>query len=142
MKIPTLVLTVCFFLGVSSVRAQQPPNDPIGEQLFPPDLIMQNQKTIGLNEEQRNFVKSEMLKAQSRFTDLQWQLQTEVETMASLLKQDKADEQQVLSQLEKILNLERDVKKTQITLVVRIKNKLTPEQQAELREIKRSQKTK
>lgn len=139
MKFRSLLLTLCFLVGISSALAQQPPpNDPIGEQLFPPELLMQHQKEIGLTDDQKNFVKSEMVKAQGRFTDLQWELQTEVETMASLLKKDKADEQQILSQLEKVLNLERDIKKTQITLIVRIKNKLTPEQQAQLTEIKKS----
>lgn len=121
--------------------AQQPPqpppqHDPIGESLFPPELLMQNQKALGLSEDQKNAVKTELQKAQSKFTDLQWQLQTEVETMAGLLKQERVDEQQVLAQLEKVLNLERDIKKTQITLMVRIKNKLSPEQQTMLRKMK------
>lgn len=125
-------------LSFAAVLAQQPPRgpDPLREHLFPPELIMQNQKALGLTDQQRDFIKSEMQKAQSRFTDAQWQLQTEMETMQSSLKEEKADEQQVLSQLEKILALEREIKRTQIGLVVRIKNRLTPEQQAKLREIK------
>ncbi len=122
---------------ISLARAQQPgPGDPIGEQLFPPELIMQNQKAIDLTDDQRTFVKGEIQKAQGKFTDLQWQLQSEVETMASLLKEDRVDEQKVLTQLDKVLNLERDIKRTQISLVVRIKNDLTPSQQAILRKIK------
>jgi len=35
------------------------------------------------------------------------------------------DEQQVLAQLEKLLAAEREVKRQQVTLLVRIKNKLT-----------------
>jgi Spy/CpxP family protein refolding chaperone len=46
------------------------------------------------------------------------------------------DEQQVLAQLEKVLSIEREVKRAQVTLLVRIKNKLTPEQQAKLVEIR------
>jgi Spy/CpxP family protein refolding chaperone len=133
------------FVAVAAL-AQQPPQpppqpqpDPIGENLFPPELVMQYQQAISLSEEQRNTIKSEIQKAQPRFTDLQWQLQSEAETMASLLKSPKADEQQVLAQLDKILALEREMKRTQFTLVVRIKNSLTPEQQARLRELKNRQ---
>lgn len=136
----TVMLVLFSVLTASALQSQQtqqpPPNDPIGEHLFPPELIMQNQKTIGLNDDQRNFIKTEMQKAQSRFTDVQWQLQSEVETLSSMLKQDKVDEQQVVAQLEKVLNLEREVKRTQITLVIRIKNKLSVEQQIQLRELK------
>jgi len=136
------IYTTCALLlfAAGAAPAQQPPQppqpDPIGENLFPPELVMQYQQAIGLSEEQRDLIKAEIQKAQARFTDLQWQLQGEAETMASLLKSPRADEQQVLAQLDKILNVEREIKRAQITLVVRIKNILTPEQQARLRELK------
>lgn len=127
--------------AVGFMAAQQPPQppqgpDPIGENLFPPDQVLSNQKTIGLDEAQKNFVRSEVLKAQTRFTELQFQLQDAMETLAGLLKQSPADETQVLAQLDKVLNAEREVKRTQIALMVRIKNKLTPEQQARLRQLR------
>lgn len=130
-------LGLCTFLLLigTSLWAQQPP-DPIGDSLFPPELVMQNQQAIGLTEEQKIFIIAEIQKAQTRFTELQWQLQHEMETMASLVKLDRVDEQRTLAQLDRVLSLEREVKRTQITLVVRIKNKLTPEQLARLQEIK------
>ena len=139
------IYTTCALLlfAAGAAPAQQPPPqpDPIGENLFPPELVMQYQQAIGLSEEQRNLIKAEVQKAQARFTDLQWQLQSEAETMASLLKEPRADEQQVLAQLDKILGLEREIKRAQFTLVLRIKNGLTPEQQARLRELKNRQRT-
>ena len=139
------IYTTCALLlfAAGAAPAQQPPQppqpDPIGENLFPPELVMQYQQAIGLSEEQRESIKAEIQKAQARFTDLQWQLQSEVETMASLLKAPRADEQQTLAQLDKILGLERELKRAQFTLVVRIKNILSPEQQARLRELKNRQ---
>ena len=118
-----------------SVTAQQP-QDPIGENIFPPELIMQNQQALGLTEDQKTYLKSELRKAQQSFTDLQWQLQDEVEKMASLLKQDQVDEQQAIAQLDKVLNIEREIKRAQFGLTIRIKNKLTAEQLNRLREIK------
>jgi len=61
----------------------------------------------------------------------------DAEKMTHLLQATPVDEAQVLDQVDKILNTERDVKKTQITLLVRIKNTLTPEQQAKLNEMRR-----
>src|SRR5215216_552367 len=126
------------FIGYVAWAQQppQPPADPLGESLFPPELVMQHQQAIGLSEEQKNLIMAEVQKAQTRFTELQWQLQKEVETMISLVKAPTTDEQQVLAQLDKILGLGREIKRTHFTLVVRIKNSLTPEQQARLREIK------
>ena len=57
--------------------------------------------------------------------------------MASIVKQERLDEGQTLAQLDKILNLEREIKRAHFTLIVRLKNALTPEQQTRLQEIKR-----
>jgi Spy/CpxP family protein refolding chaperone len=136
MKLRVYVSCAFLLFTCRAAWAQQPPTDPIGDNLFPPELLMQHQQAVGLNEEQKNFIKGEVQKAQARFNELQWQLQNEVETMASLVKELRTDEQQVLDQLDKILSIEREIKRTHFTLIVRIKNRLTPEQQARLREIK------
>lgn len=131
------ILLTCVLVAAHPVAAQQPPGrDLIAENLFPPDLVLSNQKAIGLEEAQKNFVRSEVLKAQTRFTEIQFQLQDAMETLIGLLKQNPVDEGQVLGQLEKVLNAEREVKRTQISLMVRIKNKLTPEQQTRLRQLR------
>jgi Spy/CpxP family protein refolding chaperone len=115
---------------------QSPGRDPIAENLFPPDLVLSNQKAIGLDEAQKNYVQSEVLRAQTRFTELQFQMQEAMESLTGLLKQNPIDETQVLAQLDKVLSAEREVKRTQIALMVRIKNKLTAEQQARLRQLR------
>ena len=130
-----LLAAIC--LLTASLCAQQPPGpDPIGENLFPPDLVMIHQKAIGLDEAQKNYLRAEILKAQTRFTELQWQLQDAMEGLVSLLKQNTADESKVLEQLDKVLSSEREIKRAQIGLMVRIKNRLTPEQQARLRQLR------
>ncbi len=123
-------------LSFSAAMAQQPPQpDPFAGNLFPPEQIMQHQQTLGLSEEQKNFLKAETRKLQTRLTELQWDLQEEVEKLAALMKQDQVDEAQTLGQLDKVLSLEREIKRAHIGLLIRVKNKLTPEQQAKLREI-------
>lgn len=140
MKARLLCLGAVLLLAVSA-RAQQP-NDPMGESFFAPELVMQNQQAIGLSEEQRDSLKTELRQAQVKFTEWQWKLQDEVEKLVSLVKQPHVDEQQVLAQLEKVLSIEREVKRAQVTLLVRIKNRLTPEQQAKLVEIRSKSATK
>jgi Spy/CpxP family protein refolding chaperone len=131
----SFVLLALLLLAGMAAWAQQPPaQDAIAENLFPPDQVLANQKAIGLDDAQRNYVRSEVLKAQTRFTELQFQLQDAMESLVTLLKQNPVDEAQVMAQLDKVLNAEREVKRTQIALMVRIKNKLTPEQQSRLRQ--------
>ena len=138
MKRPKIwALLACLLIVCSTASGQQTPGpDPIAENLFPPDVVLSNQKAIGLDDAQRNYVRSEVLKAQTRFTELQFQLQDAMETLVGLLKQNPVDEAQVITQLDKVLNAEREVKRTQIALMVRIKNKLTPEQQVRLRQLR------
>ena len=132
------VLCICALIlfAAGAVRAQQPDQDPIGQSFFAPELVIQHQEAIGLSAEQRDYFKTEIRQAQLKFTELQWKLQDEMEKLVTLVKQPHVEEQQVLAQLEKLLAAERDVKREQVTLLVRIKNKLTPEQQGRLSELR------
>lgn len=123
-----------FTAGVT--RAQQPDQDPMGQSFFAPDLVIQHQEAIGLTGEQKEYLKTEIRQAQLKFTELQFKLQDEAEKLLGLIKQTHVDEQQVLAQVDKVLAAEREVKRQQVTLLVRIKNKLTPEQQEKLADIR------
>ncbi len=111
--------------------------DPFADAFFPPELIMQNQQTLGLTAEQKSLLRTEVQKAQTRFTDLQWQLQDEMQRLTALARETSPSEEKILAQLDKVLNLEREIKRTHITLVVRMKRSLTPEQQRQLQELRK-----
>ena len=115
----------------------QPP-DPIAGNLFPPELVMQHRRELSLTDEQKAAIRDESIKASTRFNELQWQMQDEMEAMATLMRGPVIDEQKALAQLDKVLNIEREVKRTQLGLSIRIKNKLTPEQQMKLHELQRN----
>jgi Spy/CpxP family protein refolding chaperone len=132
--LPALLLFASFF-----ATAQQA-SDPLGEALFAPELVMQHQAAIGLSDQQKDALKTELRQAQLDFTDLQWKLQDEVEQMIKVVEQPKIDEKLALGQLEKVLTAERDVKRRQITVMVQIKNLLSLEQQDQLRSLRASSK--
>jgi Spy/CpxP family protein refolding chaperone len=110
--------------------------DPVGEAVFPPELILRHAQAIGLSAEQRAFVREQVRQAQQRFLDLQFQLEDARDALVGVLQQNQVNEAQALGQLERILDFERQIKTAQITLMIRLKNKLTPEQQARLRELR------
>ena len=146
-KLAMLVVSLVggIILTVAFASAQQPPHppqpmpdqDPLAQFIFPPELVMGHQREIGLTDEQKTYLRGEISRVTTRFTELQWQLQDAMEGLASVMKESNVNEQQAQSQLDKILDTEREIKHLHIGLAIRIKNKLTPEQQAKLQDIKR-----
>ena len=136
MKTRFLCACALLLFAAGGLRGQQPDQDPIGQSFFAPELVIQHQEAIGLNDEQKTFFKTEIRAAQAKFTDLQWKLRDEMEKLVALVKQPRVDEKEALAELERVLAIEREIKRAQVTLLVRIKNKLTPEQQAKLAEIR------
>jgi Spy/CpxP family protein refolding chaperone len=128
-----LLLTVGFAQGPQPPRPQ---DDPLAEYVFPPELVMQHQREIALTDEQKAFLRGEIQRVTLRFTELQWQMQDAMEGLVSTLKGGSVNEQQALSQLDRILDTEREIKHLHVGLAVRIKNKLTPEQQSKLQAFK------
>jgi Spy/CpxP family protein refolding chaperone len=133
-----LLLVVGFLLTVAFTSAQQPEQDPLGKYVFPPELVMQHQHEIGLTGEQKDYLRGEIQRVTMRFSELQWQLQDGMEGLVAAMKEDSVNEQQAQAQLDKVLDLEREIKHLHVGLAIRIKNKLTPEQQAKLLTIKAS----
>jgi len=127
------------FLSTAAL-AQQPPqpqDDPIGQQLFPPELIMSQSQKLHLDDKQRATIKTEVQRAQSKFFDLQWELKEASDTMVQLLQQTPVDEAAVLQQADKVMGYEREIKKIHLAMLIRIKNSLTRDQVADLMQIKR-----
>jgi len=129
------LLFLLLIAPLTTVLAQQAPSpdsDPIGRFLIPPELVMSQSEQIGLNEKQRTTIKGEIQKMQAKFIDAQWDLQEQTGKMTQLLQQSPADEAKILEQADKIMALEREIKRAHLTLLIRIKNALTQEQVAKL----------
>jgi Spy/CpxP family protein refolding chaperone len=119
--------------AVAAAAAAAPPGtDEVAQNLFPPELIMQHRIDIGLDDAQSKSLKEIVQHAQARFLDLQWDMQAETGKLAHLLHSPRIDEAAALAQADKVLGMETAVKKAQLSLLIRIKNLLTPEQQQKL----------
>jgi TonB-dependent SusC/RagA subfamily outer membrane receptor len=119
-------------------RAPMSFNDPFAAHLFPPDLIMANQREIGLRDDQRTAIVNDMQRTQASFVDLQWKMSTESEQLERLLEAATVNESAVLAQIDRVLAAEREIKRAQVGLLIRIRNGLTAQQQARLAEIRKS----
>src|SRR6267142_7186458 len=124
------ILAAAFLLSLVLVSAQQPgppepgqqtqghpphpPMDPLGDAMFPPDMIMQHARELDLTQEQKTFMRSEIQKTSTRFNELQWQLQDAMEALHEIMKANSVNEQQALAQLDKVLDAEREIKRLHI----------------------------
>lgn len=114
-----------------------PPPDMLNNSVFPPDVIMEHQRELGLTDQQKAFMRGEINKTSTVFNDLQWQLQDAMEALRDTMKADQVNEQLALAQLDKVLDAEREIKKLHMALAIRIKNNLTAEQVQKLMNLNR-----
>lgn len=128
--------------GPASVAAQDTGaaeairDDPIFETLFPPELIMQHRRAIGLDDEQRDAISRLISDLQGRVLSLQWELLDEVEELASVTGRPRVDLDRALDQMDRVLDTEKDIKQAHLEMLVRMKNILRPEQQTILERLR------
>jgi Spy/CpxP family protein refolding chaperone len=106
--------------------------DPIRDRLFPPDLVMQHQAELGIDDRQRAALTKEQAAFQSQIVDLQWKMSSAADELARLLDAPRIDEASALAQADKVMALEREVKRSHLTLLIHVRNLLTDAQRAQL----------
>ncbi len=131
-KVMIGILCMVFNMGLG--LGQDSGTDPLQRHLFSAEAIMRNQSELGLDKEQRTYMVKQIQETQSEFTSLQWELQDEVGKLSGLLENAEAPERDVLMQLDKVLDLEKAIKRSHLRLAVRMKNRLTEDQRVKLRE--------
>lgn len=112
-------------------------DDPLAKLLLPPDLVMSHQQAINLTDQQRQMIQATMVDTQKKLLDQQFKLKGEVEKLQSLLRSSAPDESKVLDQMDKVLGAERDIKRAQLSLMVKLKDGLTEQQQLQLEALRR-----
>ncbi|HVH09047.1 MAG TPA: periplasmic heavy metal sensor [Gemmatimonadales bacterium] len=110
--------------------------DWLAHFLFPPELVMQQQQAIALKPDQRTAITQAIKDFQGKVLDLQWQMQEETQHLADLLNKPVVDQVAALAQVDKLLGVEREVKRAHMGLLIQIKNQLTPAQQGKLSEVR------
>jgi TonB-dependent SusC/RagA subfamily outer membrane receptor len=111
-------------------------DDPLARFLFSPELVMAHQQEINLTDAQRSAIQRAIVEVQGKFADLQFRMSGEVEKLQLLLQPSSVDEAKVIDQVDHVLAAERDIKHAQLTLMIRIKNQLTEQQQTALAKLR------
>ena len=111
--------------------------DPFAALVFTPEEIMLNRRAIALNDEQRDGITRLIQDLQGELVALQWRLLDETESVKEALEGPRVDLDKVMDRFSKALDIEMDIKRVHLELLVRIKNILTPAQQEELVRLRR-----
>ena len=122
-------------IGSAPATAQDAPGqdtDPFATVLFPPELIMQHARTIRLSDDQRRSITGLIQQVQQRVLGLQWELAEQMQSLKQTLGGSRVDQDRAIDQLNRVLDTEQSIKQAHLVMLVRIKNLLRPEQQAEL----------
>ncbi|MFN8573249.1 MAG: hypothetical protein U0132_14450 [Gemmatimonadaceae bacterium] len=117
--------------------AQAPkPDDAFARAMFDPQLVLKSAQAIGLSAAQRKAILDELKAAQVALAPLQIDMTDPALELQEMIEQPKVDEAKAVAKTTEVLRIENEVKKRQLVLLIRIKNVLTPEQQATLRAIR------
>jgi Spy/CpxP family protein refolding chaperone len=144
----TTIALSFMLLATPMLAAAQPMEPPMGgeppgmagpsflENVFPPGVIMRHQSDIGLTDAQRELITKQIEEAQKGLVTLQWDVERESEKLGKLLAADRIDEAGALHQADQVMSAEERLKKAHLTLLIRVKNVLTPAQQQKLRQLR------
>ena len=135
MRLATFV-AIAVLAAAAPVSAQEAHEKAFAQYLFPPELVMQNQQKIGLRADQRTTITEAIQQLQAKVVDLQWKMQDETQKLADILSKNPISETETLAQVDRVLAIEREIKRAHIGMLIRIRNALTPEQHAMLRSLR------
>ena len=142
-----VVLACAVGLGVAGCAAREaapPPRaheptsaptaapDSLARSLYPVEVVMDSQAALGLQEAQTSAIRAELQRAQGELVDLEWRLGGEKEALTKVLTVAHPDETAAVAAAERVVRLEGEIKIAHLKLLVRVKNQLSPAQQATL----------
>lgn len=119
------------------VHAEPSGGSTLDELLFPAELVMNHQAAIGLDDAQSTAIRGELAAAQAELVEAEWALRRDRESLAALVAHERVDEEAAMQAADRVIAREDDVKRIHLRLLIRIKNRLTPTQRAQLSALRR-----
>jgi len=141
MKRFSIALLIAFGLFTSSVIAQQiirgQQTNGFINNLFTVDLVMRFASNIDLSDKQKEDIKEAYKATEATTVDIRWDMREETGKLVRLSDTTSIDANEILDQANIVMTLEKDMKLAQLGLLVKVKNILTPEQQEQLKTLRR-----
>ena len=106
--------------------------DIFQQKFYSPELALKYRQEIGLSTDQVEKIKNIYNSEIPAYNNKKWDLDAEMTALEKVISQNKVDAKAAAAQLSKSLALETEIKKLKLDMLVKIKNILTPAQQARL----------
>lgn len=104
--------------------------------LYPPELVMQNHRRIDLSKDQRKTITKAIQATQAATVELGWSMQDAAARLNEEMSQQKIDADAALEAAGRVMELEGQVKRAHLGLLIKIKNTLDRGQQEKLDSIR------
>ncbi len=111
-------------------------NNDFERILFSPELIMRHHREIGLSAEQRATITEAIQILQSSVVDPEWRVMESSQNLTELLESAPTNEAQALAAIDAVLAAEGEIKRANLSALIRIRNALTEEQRDRLTELR------
>lgn len=105
-------------------------------KLFAPNIILEHQDELGLSEEQFAAIKAAVIEVQSNVAGHEWDLREAYVKMLAELDNSPIDENKVLEYVSAALQAENQVKRTQVAMLIKLRNLLSDRQVEILRNLR------
>ena len=117
-----IILFAC--LAFTTAMAAGSRADMFEGKLFPPNIILEHRADLDLTREQFTAIKAAVVEVQAQ------------QNIMAELEQSPVDEKRVLEHVSAVLAAENQVKKQQMTMLIRLRNLLTADQVAYLESLR------
>jgi Spy/CpxP family protein refolding chaperone len=107
----------------------------LARYLFAPGMVMRYERQLDLTDEQRATVSQKARELQSTVLDLQFELEYATQGLVELASGQVVDLDAAMQQIDKVLDLEANIKRTHLRALIEIRNTLSADQQETLKQI-------
>lgn len=136
-----IVLPIFALLALASAAPAQSPKpeeDPLARLLFDPQLVLKFASELSLQAAQRTSIINSIQAAQRDMLERQLEIAERHQELIKSVESLRVDEVAALAKADRVMELEREIKRSQLQLLIRIKNALTQQQQDRLRELRKA----
>ena len=133
----TLALKIIYTLGIliliqTGLFAQ----NSFENELFSAKLALKNRIEIGLSNDQIASIQEIYTTHITEFEIMRFELDAQLIELDKIMKVTEVDEERATVQLQKVLRLEEQLKRIRLLMLIRIKNTLSSDQQAKLKNLR------
>jgi hypothetical protein len=125
----TILLTLVVFQFTSAIYAQ----NSFENELFSAKVALKYRTEIGLSMDQVASIQEIYTSHITEFEIMRFDLEAELSALDNIIGVSAVNEEAAISQLQKVLRLEENLKKVRLMMLVRIKNVMDKEQQEKLK---------